>query len=358
MTTALIETVGKRKVRFSREAVRLFHRHWPAHGMSEDRSYWFEFDASGDLVDTDVPEHSDGAAAAALADEAREYLQRGVMPPWLPSSNPSVRRIGDHIRSLEDAYRFLDGAESRKLAHNTVVRRHAATGAVDVVLHRTPVVTYTYSGWIILRSGGYRTATTKQRINQLLPPGWRLNQKDYDWTLTTPAGEYDFYDGITLRVRDGVDIPRPGNDDGYRPRENPAEPIDMPGGYGDDTISGYIDSRKEGAKMMSFDGVDTGWRLDAVLKEYRNAEGDRRVAVRLRKYPTKSKSVNRPVFFAGGLLLLDDGSLFRGTRISLSGPEFAPSTWQQMDRLALDEAEHWLSVDADDEASGLFDEEE
>lgn len=33
----------------------------------QDRSYWFEFDDNGDLIDTDVPEHSGGKAVPAVA---------------------------------------------------------------------------------------------------------------------------------------------------------------------------------------------------------------------------------------------------------------------------------------------------
>lgn len=44
---------------------------------------WFEFDASGDLVDTDCPAHDDGPAASALADDCREFLESGDLPQWL-----------------------------------------------------------------------------------------------------------------------------------------------------------------------------------------------------------------------------------------------------------------------------------
>ena len=39
-----------------------------------DRPYWFEFDANGDLVDTDVPEHDDGPEAVALSQDAYAFL--------------------------------------------------------------------------------------------------------------------------------------------------------------------------------------------------------------------------------------------------------------------------------------------
>jgi hypothetical protein len=65
---------NKRKVIFSRDEVCEFRERFPCSGL-RDRAYWFEFDARGDLVDTDVPEHDDGAGASALSEDAREFLE-------------------------------------------------------------------------------------------------------------------------------------------------------------------------------------------------------------------------------------------------------------------------------------------
>ena len=66
--------LNTRKVIVSREEVQQFMRHFPCSGLY-DRAYWFEFAKNGDLVDTDVPEHSDGAGAAALAADAQQFLE-------------------------------------------------------------------------------------------------------------------------------------------------------------------------------------------------------------------------------------------------------------------------------------------
>ena len=63
-----------RKVIFDRSEVNHFNHSWPGSRLT-DRGYWFEFARNGDLVDTDVPEHSDGPEAAALAQEAKEWLE-------------------------------------------------------------------------------------------------------------------------------------------------------------------------------------------------------------------------------------------------------------------------------------------
>lgn len=73
---------NNRKVIVPREDVASFNRQWPCSTLRDSRHYWFEFDSDGDLIDTDVPEHDDGPAAAAMADDAREYLETGSQPDW------------------------------------------------------------------------------------------------------------------------------------------------------------------------------------------------------------------------------------------------------------------------------------
>ena len=66
-----------RKVIVSRDEVLEFMRTFPCSGLRE-RSYWFEFDANGDLIDTDVPEHDDGAGALALSSDALDFLDSQI----------------------------------------------------------------------------------------------------------------------------------------------------------------------------------------------------------------------------------------------------------------------------------------
>jgi len=77
-----IHEVSPRKVRVTREGVLCFNATWPCSELRSERAYWFEFAENGDLIDTDVPEHEDGGAATALADDCRKWLE-GVRPCWL-----------------------------------------------------------------------------------------------------------------------------------------------------------------------------------------------------------------------------------------------------------------------------------
>jgi hypothetical protein len=71
-----------RKVIVSQLEVRLFNASWPCSKLDSSRHYWFEFDANGDLIDTDVPEHTDGPEASAMADDCRAWLMDDVRPGW------------------------------------------------------------------------------------------------------------------------------------------------------------------------------------------------------------------------------------------------------------------------------------
>lgn len=73
-----------RKVVVSRDGVTSFNRAWPCSELRDSRAYWFEFDSSGDLVDTDLPESDDGSAAVAMSDDCRAFLFHNVRPDWAP----------------------------------------------------------------------------------------------------------------------------------------------------------------------------------------------------------------------------------------------------------------------------------
>lgn len=82
--TAALETIAPGKVRVSRLGVALFNARWPCSTLRPSRAYWFEFDAQGDLVDTDCPAQDDGPAAAAMADDCKAFLG-GDLPEWVPA---------------------------------------------------------------------------------------------------------------------------------------------------------------------------------------------------------------------------------------------------------------------------------
>ncbi len=77
-------TITGRKVIVSRDGILSFNRAWPCSELRAGRAYWFEFDESGDLIDTDLPDSDDGSAARAMADDCRAFLIDDVRPDWAP----------------------------------------------------------------------------------------------------------------------------------------------------------------------------------------------------------------------------------------------------------------------------------
>lgn len=63
--------------------------------------------------------------------------------------------------------------------------------------HQSPVVVRDGSRYRI-SSCGYRTRTTKERINRYLPRGYYVRQRDFEWVLETPDGERQFADGMVI----------------------------------------------------------------------------------------------------------------------------------------------------------------
>ena len=50
-------------------------------------------------------------------------------------------------------------------------------------------------GTLHVTSGGWRTVTTKNRINRYLPSGFYVRQEAYVWYIEAPDGRTEFEDG-------------------------------------------------------------------------------------------------------------------------------------------------------------------
>jgi len=84
---------------------------------------------------------------------------------------------------------------SKKIANNTY-RVEYENGNVATRLHFTDIITVNKYEDIILNSGGWKSLTTKARINEFTP--FTIYQKNHVWYVSTSVGTYDFYDGMTF----------------------------------------------------------------------------------------------------------------------------------------------------------------
>ena len=76
-------------------------------------------------------------------------------------------------------------------------------GAVSVRYHRTDVATLYPDGSVTLRTGGWRTVTTKRRMNQALVyfgiPAI-IYQHRHDWYVAANGADIEFAEGMRLPV--------------------------------------------------------------------------------------------------------------------------------------------------------------
>ena len=113
-----------------------------------------------------------------------------------PLSNHNAPRP----RSYADALALLGTRDHRKIGHNTTLERFP-DGTLGVRFHATVVVRFHADGTMTLDARGYRTSTTKERMNRYLPEGWRIYQKAGTWRISGPHGGSENYrDGCTLRA--------------------------------------------------------------------------------------------------------------------------------------------------------------
>lgn len=77
---------------------------------------------------------------------------------------------------------------SRKVGNNTyLVRNSGVPGdSIHLKLHSTYIVTWYADGRIELNSGGWRTVTTKARINEYVE-GWGISQEHGQWFIHRPV---------------------------------------------------------------------------------------------------------------------------------------------------------------------------
>ena len=113
-----------------------------------------------------------------------------------------------HARSLKPltynkAVTILNGRDTRKIANNTYLQRKTDS-SIAVHLHNTDVVTYYASGYTVVRTGGWETVTTKDRITSTLP-GSRLGSIKGEWTIRDSCGREYYYRESDVTLPDGTE---------------------------------------------------------------------------------------------------------------------------------------------------------
>lgn len=94
---------------------------------------------------------------------------------------------------------LLGKCDRKRIDSNTWAVRRA--DAIDVVYHRTPVVTHAADGAVVYRDGGWQTVTTKRRLNDWGADHVSVYQENFVWYVVDR--EHDtrerFYSGMRVR---------------------------------------------------------------------------------------------------------------------------------------------------------------
>lgn len=176
------------------------------------------------------------------------------------TQSPVTFRLVDVKSALKTATNFLGTKTRRKIAHNTYLLN--TNGVITIRLHNTDVLTIAKDK-LVLNSGGYRTHTTKGRLNDLLPPGYSLCAENGLWYLATPSEIYTYADGITITSKN---VKNQGNADLDKALRNQIHKFAKE--FAAKAVKGEIDKPSGGdcwfCHMVVSEGKDSGKTLGDV----------------------------------------------------------------------------------------------
>lgn len=92
-----------------------------------------------------------------------------------------------------EAHRLWTETRKRKLGNNTYLVRIA--GGYGIRLHST-IVVFFRPDYTVLNSGGWRTVTTKARMNEF--SGFSVYQEKFVWYVEAHGKTWAFVDGLSL----------------------------------------------------------------------------------------------------------------------------------------------------------------
>jgi hypothetical protein len=87
----------------------------------------------------------------------------------------------------QDAENILGNRSRKKIANNTYLHRYE-NGDIAMQLHSTDIVCWKPSGAIVLKTGGWWSHTTKDRLAMAVP----IYQKDWTWYIGNGVPFYDY----------------------------------------------------------------------------------------------------------------------------------------------------------------------
>lgn len=121
-------------------------------------------------------------------------------------------------QTKSSAFNGRPPATARKVANNTF-KYVAEDGSNVIRLHTTDVVKLLPDGRIVLNSGGWKSVTTKDRMNAFAP-GYHIYSAMGGWKVGRAGKSVAFYDGMILP--DAIDNPSADEQSAQREAETKA----------------------------------------------------------------------------------------------------------------------------------------
>lgn len=106
--------------------------------------------------------------------------------------------------TYQEATRKLDSINRAKIGNNTWLEREPGKRNVHIVLHNTRIITLHQDGSYTMRTGGWRSHTTKDRLNGYLGTGASISifQKNHEWFVASDVlpEVRKFHEGMKVRA--------------------------------------------------------------------------------------------------------------------------------------------------------------
>lgn len=92
---------------------------------------------------------------------------------------------------------YLGNRTEKKIANNTTIRR-LSSGEIAIKYHYTDILTVNILDNIKVKTGGWNTRTTIDRLNQLLPKNVHLYTKKGNLFIKGANGTFEFVEGMIV----------------------------------------------------------------------------------------------------------------------------------------------------------------
>jgi hypothetical protein len=103
-----------------------------------------------------------------------------------------VPQVAEHVYRSFDAQ--LKGRQHRKLENHTYLFKHLDSGDITIRYHNTDIISVSPDGTIEVTNGGYKTPSTKNRINSYLPHDWRIYLYNDKWWWANSKTRLGYWD--------------------------------------------------------------------------------------------------------------------------------------------------------------------